>query len=367
MDRTKSTFRPAFTLVELLVVIAIIGVLIALLLPAVQKVREAANRIKCANNLRQIAIAAHSCNDTYRSMPPYHPGGINTSSFFAAPGNNGTIMLFLLPFLEQQPLFNAAAFPGPQGPAFDINVTLNSNKPASTPPTTPFVAQQAVKVYQCPSDPTMTSTGTQTLWGNYYVPNGNVGPSIQVDYGLCSYACNYLVFGACSPSDEVFSLQNPDGFSINGSDITVPSALPRIPSTFIDGTSNTFLFAEKFASCQWFKGHMIPTALPGGNLWSGGGDPAPPISGFVALEFGDDTAEWAPAFAMESPWNDGTKFQINPSPTQCDVAYAQTGHPNGISVAMADGSGRTIAPSISSLTWFALCTPNGGEVILPDY
>jgi hypothetical protein len=147
----------------------------------------------------------------------------------------------------------------------------------------------------------------------------------------------------------------------------IPGSLARIPTTIPDGTSNTLLFGEKFAVCQWFKGHNISTALAGGNLWSGGGDPSFPLAAFGVEEFGDNTAQWAPAIAMETPWNDGTKFQMNPPASQCDVAYGQTGHTGGMVIAMADGSSRVVAPSISAATWFAICTPNGGEVIGPDF
>ena len=103
--------RRGFTLIELLVVIAIIGVLIALLLPAIQKVREAANRTQCINNEKQLGLACHACNDTYKVLPPLAStgegtkpfGGTGTSPYKDVTG--GTIHFFLLPFLEEQDFY----------------------------------------------------------------------------------------------------------------------------------------------------------------------------------------------------------------------------------------------------------------------
>ena len=103
----RSTSRRAFTLIELLVVIAIIGILIGLLLPAVQKIREAAARLQCQNNLKQQALAVHNCNDTYKRLPPAI--GWFASRGPAGSAGYGTVYFHLLPFIEQDNLHKNAA------------------------------------------------------------------------------------------------------------------------------------------------------------------------------------------------------------------------------------------------------------------
>src|SRR5437763_3889069 len=141
--------RRGFTLIELLVVIAIIAILIGLLLPAVQKVREAANRVKCSSNLKQLGLAAHHYHDVNGHFPPgigYYP---------PASGAFGTYFFHLLPYVEQDPLYRSAlavvAFPPPAGPTA-VYYPGNNN-----------VYSRRVAVFLCPSDPSVGSDGVVTV------------------------------------------------------------------------------------------------------------------------------------------------------------------------------------------------------------
>jgi prepilin-type N-terminal cleavage/methylation domain-containing protein len=235
--------RSAFTLIELLVVIAVISMLIGLLLPAVQKVREAAARAQCQNNLRQLGLASHKCQDTYGCLPPGFGWFPNGGSVRGQQGQAlGTALFLIMPFLEQQNLYNAcqvsaSAIPGSDAKGLGNDTSLIYYAQAGL---TPAVQNTAVKTFICPADP---SVGNWRNGGPYGVPGGPYD---------CSYAENCFVF-------------------MNASAFTTPSAggqpaaqgRPVIPATFPDGTSNTILFAEKYAACG-----PVSNGVPsGGNIW----------------------------------------------------------------------------------------------------
>jgi hypothetical protein len=197
---TLTRRRAGLSLVETLVVIGIIGVLIALTLPAVQKVRSSAGRATCANNLRQLVAACHQADQAYGVMPPgigYYP---NANS-----GAYGNGFFHLLPWLEQENLFASAAAGTVQYPG------INN------------VFARPVKVFLCPADPTTGSHGV--------VPD-----DFGVSWGACSYAGNA----------QVFCQVDKDGQFLR------PDARPCLAVSFPDGTSQTILFAEKYARCRGF-------------------------------------------------------------------------------------------------------------------
>jgi prepilin-type N-terminal cleavage/methylation domain-containing protein len=294
----RCTKASAFTLIELLVVIGIIGVLLALVLPAVQVVREAANRASCSNNLKQLGLASHHCHDLHGKLPPalgWYPG-------FTAYGNG---LFHLLPFIEQETLYESS---------FGRGVYFAENNDVFAHP---------VKTFVCPSDPSTGSDGQVT---------NNQGKFS----GACSYAGNVQVFAVVWPDGE---LRDPQGAK-RLTDIT-------------DGTSSTILFAEKYARCT---NNTFPE---GGNFWA-------------YWVTGPTVQPLHPGFAISWTRYDigpQSKFKTRPTPYlgHCDPTLASTAHPAGIQVCMADVSVRTVSFGVSGPTWWAACTPEGGEVLGTDW
>ena len=325
---SQSIERRGFTLVELLVAIAIIAILIGLLVPAVQSAREAASRIKCANNLRQLGIAAHRFHDTYQHLPPgigYYPTPTN--------GTFGTYQFHLLPYFEQDNLYSDALgtvnFPAPVGPRAVYYAGNNS------------VYSRPTSVFLCPSDP---SVG----------PNGQVEIN-GVPFGACSYAPNAIVISNVDLS------KNPPAAD--------PQGKARL-ADITDGTSNTILHAEKYARCS--NTTMAPAFRDGGNAWAYCTSPffpwLPPPMQLPARPF-------FPGFCVAALASRGAPnvigpesiFQMQPRHDECDPTRAATAHAGGMEAGLADGSVRTLAPGINHKTWWAAVTPRGSEILGSDW
>lgn len=253
----RSSHPVGFTLIELLVTIAIIAVLIGLLLPAVQKVREAAARVKCGNHMKQIGLASQMAHDTHRSLPPglgYWPGA---SAY-------GTYHFHLLPFLEQDALYQRSQ-------ALGVHFAANNQ-----------VHEQPVKLFVCPSDPSAPADGRASD------TSGNV-------WGVTSYAMNAQVMARVDTTGQIVS---PDNKAL-------------LLATFPDGASNTILFTEKYAQC--FNGNYPA----GGNYWAyffTGGGLVPYHPGFAVSWNGYSYGPASKFLVQPAPYNGGCDPTMASSP-----------------------------------------------------
>ncbi|WP_439624295.1 DUF1559 family PulG-like putative transporter [Gemmata sp.] len=334
-SRRRAGPRPGFTLIELLVVVAIIAVLIGLLVPAVQKVREAANRMRCQANLKQLALACHGYHDTAMRFPTgVEQGGTRYTSLFVE----------LLPHVEQQALYDQWDFTNP---------TSNGGWRAGT----------VVKTYVCPSHPG-TDVPAALAFGPYalttYGGNGGTRP-FPAD---------------TSPCDGMFHTTGP------GSKPKANQVGIRIGEV-TDGTSGTLLLGERSVGDAALDSYLIapfdaapsPPLQPASTYMAWAPPPGPSVA--ATLVGATVTVNYKHG-SVYTPPEPPPPPMVPPPPPKVSWAtlgpqwWARLGavgsyHPGGASVALADGSVRFVPETIDLGVLGALSTRAGGEVLPGDW
>jgi prepilin-type N-terminal cleavage/methylation domain-containing protein/prepilin-type processing-associated H-X9-DG protein len=337
--------RRGFTLIELLVAIAIIAVLIALLLPAVQAAREAARRVQCTNNLKQLGLGMHNYESSHAVLPPQQV--LSFAGTSVSWKSSWGVSSRVAPYLEMGPLYNAINF---------------ANK--TTHPSNATAVSATLEVLICPSEPNpqpSTSTGTAGTTTAYGVSN----------YGWC--VGDWYVYGGPGASC------NRSAFGPNQS---------RRLAAFTDGLSQTLLAAEvRTYQEAW---HDCDAAIAGGLANPAMAPDPSAVRGAVAMAPGR-----CRAVSGHTRWSNGNSFydgfttalppnsaapagspardsdlttidEDDGGPTYAAVT-ARSHHPGGVNVLLGDGSVRLIKDSITWPTWRGLGTVGGGEVLSADW
>jgi prepilin-type N-terminal cleavage/methylation domain-containing protein len=297
-----------FTLVELLVVIAIIGILVALLLPAVQAAREAARRMACGNNLKQIGLALHNYHDTYKTFPP---GGITQGACCGTPSYS-TWSIMLLPFLEAQNL------------ADKYNNNLYNEDPANQ-----FVREAVVEVYNCPSD---------IHAGKIEKPESGPGAALDYRHG------SYRAMGGRSDGSGWWD--NADHVNLNQSwkgvlhTVGTGTLTSEFMAAITDGTSNTLAVGEMTTKTHSNRGTFWAYTYTSYN------------SSNAVPESRTLIPDYDKCVAINGAGGSNT----------CKRGWGSL-HPGGLQFAICDGSTRFLASTIDMYVWVSLGTIGGGESV----
>ncbi|HMP79000.1 MAG TPA: DUF1559 domain-containing protein [Pirellulaceae bacterium] len=355
MLRARNKRQAGFTLIELLVVIAIIGILVGLLLPAVQQVREAARRANCENNIRQLVVAALNYDGAHKALP----GGLYQNSNFNAQGNpqqpywGNTVFARLLPYVEAGVVHdlwnwtdtNAAAQSNLLDPVSGVK---NKNAPTAA----------VIPIFLCPTD-LLTNEPTELTYVGTGYPTGWFGTTSYL--ANCGTKSTY--FGdADMKADGVFFMVGPNSKPFNNQSFLQKNAKPARIQDIVDGTSNTIMFGERYHFDQNFdRIHHINSASKTSRYliaqwgvwgWTGGGNGTTHVLGSSQSPINYKTPPTAPDNFVEVNKRTG--------------AYG-SGHSGGANFAFADGSTRYVAQQITLVTLQQLSTRAGSEVVVDEF
>jgi prepilin-type N-terminal cleavage/methylation domain-containing protein/prepilin-type processing-associated H-X9-DG protein len=369
---TVARIRPrvGFTLIELLVVIAIIAVLIGLLLPAVQKIREAANRMSCANNLKQIGLAIHNYESTYSILPAAYTKlpspDPDPNAQFAGPRKGLSLLANLLPYVEQDNLYR------------QLNATKSEFNTVNVPPNGPHSGTntayaQTVKTYLCPSDPTpATLDYYNACWGPYgngggatCFPGGGTGTNLTPSPGQIWARSDYFpIAGIHNALIDNLGLRSlyPGDTQMAGTlnDPLLPGGGPFKITAVTDGTSNTIFMSECGGKPVGYnRKRQIYKSEVNGLPVDGSIEPVSSAGG-----------AWGDMFvysALAGARCDDSGFRLGPcmiNTTSNNEIYAW--HTGGANALFGDGSVRFLKESTAATVMIALVTRSGGESVNPD-
>jgi prepilin-type N-terminal cleavage/methylation domain-containing protein/prepilin-type processing-associated H-X9-DG protein len=377
MTRVWFRRRNAFTLIELLVVIAIIAILIGLLLPAVQKIREAANRMKCSNNLKQIGLAVHNYHDTMGFLPSAGSadGRPLSSGPWANSGEGTNWLVHIMPYMEQGNIYNKLSFTGDSG---WTNVPTSATSSAVN--NVNIVGGKVVPIYRCPSDPRAPMLGNgsnvpggiQVMRPSYVAIAGAIN---NID-GSGNFRETRLTVNGWAPE---FGLTAWGGIIVPGfSNVTF--------SSISDGSSNTMMVSERAGQMYWVDTVGGAKYRAGdGELGDGG-----ICNGLIRGQDGGQRDELGNLRPMQD-WSDNraqhfTTIRYSPNQTTWLKTQANTGvfsashdwkceganvplssqHMGGVNALLGDGSVRFVRDSINVLQLARFATRDDGQVANVD-